>query len=157
MAKEVERKFLVKNEDWRGLGSSEEYCQGFLSTHPERVVRIRIAGTKATLTIKGKTQGISRAEFEYPLPMDEARTLLDHMCERPLIEKVRHVITHQGMVWEVDEFMGENQGLVIAEVELPDENHSVPLPPWVGEEVSHDPRYFNANLVSNPFSRWGRT
>lgn len=155
MGKEIERKFLVKNDAWRNLGRSEEYRQGFLSTHPERVVRVRIAGEKATLTIKGKTDGLTRAEFEYPLPMDEARVLLDRMCERPIIEKVRHVIRYEGMVWEVDEFHGDNQGLIIAEVELPDENHPLTLPPWVGEDVSHDARYFNANLVANPYSRWG--
>ncbi|MBF0283550.1 MAG: CYTH domain-containing protein [Magnetococcales bacterium] len=154
MATEIERKFLVKGEGWRELGNGEMFRQGFLSTTKERVVRVRVAGEQAWLTIKGATQGVSRAEFEYPIPVQDALVLLNDLCERPLIEKVRYKIPHAGMLWEVDEFMGENQGLVIAEVELQDASQTPALPSWVGDEVSHDPRYFNANLVKNPYANW---
>ncbi|MBF0126108.1 MAG: CYTH domain-containing protein [Magnetococcales bacterium] len=155
MGREIERKFLVRGDAWRSLGQGKDYQQGFLSTVKERVVRVRLVGDQATLTIKGVSAGISRLEFEYPIPGDEARVMLETLCERPLIEKVRYRIPLGDLVWEVDEFRGENQGLILAEVELTDENQSVALPSWVGEEVSSDPRYFNANLVRTPFSRWG--
>ncbi|MBF0307947.1 MAG: CYTH domain-containing protein [Magnetococcales bacterium] len=157
MAKEIERKFLVRGEAWRHLGEVSEYRQGFLSTVRERVVRVRIAGDKGTLTIKGVTRGVTRSEFEYPIPLEDARILLQEICERPLIEKKRHRIPQGELVWEVDEFFGENEGLILAEVELRDEHQEVTLPDWVGREVSDDPRYFNANLVANPFKNWGKS
>ncbi len=154
MGKEIERKFLIKNDGWRSLASGTMYRQGYLSTVKERTVRVRTVGGKGFLTIKGVTTGVTRAEFEYEIPVTEANAMLDGLCERPLIEKSRYRIEHGGLVWEVDEFFGENRGLVIAEVELADEGQRIDLPSWVGEEVSDDPRFFNSNLTRNPFTRW---
>jgi CYTH domain-containing protein len=120
-------------------------------------VRVRIVGDRGFLTIKGPTEGNSRAEFEYPIPLEDARTLLDNLCDPPLIEKIRYQIKVGGLVWEIDEFSGENQGLIVAEVELTDENQAIALPDWVGREVSDDPRYFNVNLVRNPYCNWSAT
>ena len=152
MGKEIERKFLVVDEQWRAADGTK-YRQGYLSTDKERTVRVRIAGNKAMLTIKGITQGASRAEYEYEIPVEDAEELLD-LCQRPIIEKWRHEIEHAGMTWEVDEFFGDNQGLVLAEVELDSPDEAFDLPPWVGKEVTDDPRYFNANLVHHPFRNW---
>ncbi|MBF0428383.1 MAG: CYTH domain-containing protein [Magnetococcales bacterium] len=156
MGKEIERRFLVQGDEWRSLGSGMDYQQGFLSTVKERVVRVRIAGDKATLTIKGVMEGLSRLEFEYVIPKADAQIMLNTLCERPWIEKTRYRIPIGDLVWEVDEFRGANQGLLVAEVELTDENQVVDLPTWVGQEVSSDSRYFNANLVHTPFSLWGK-
>lgn len=154
MGKEIERKFLVKNDSWRGQGSGKRYRQGYLSTVKERTVRVRTAGEKAFLTIKGITVGASRSEYEYEIPVADANEMLARLCEQPLIEKTRYRISHTGLVWEVDEFEGENRGLITAEVELGDEHQPVPLPGWIGKEVTGDPRYFNANLVAKPFTTW---
>ncbi len=154
MGKEIERRFLVQGETWRGLADGVEFRQGFLSTVKERVVRVRIAGGKGTLTIKGLTRGVSKLEFEYEIPLDEARSLLEALCQRPLIEKTRYRIPHRGLIWEVDEFIGDNRGLILAEVELQSEDQTIDPPPWIGEEISSDPRYFNSNLVQKPFSQW---
>ncbi len=154
MAKEIERKFLLKNDAWRGQDNGKRYRQGYLSTVKERTVRVRTAGDKGFLTIKGITVGASRPEYEYEIPLKDANEMLDQLCERSLIEKTRYRISHAGLVWEVDEFEGDNRGLVTAEVELKDEHQSVTLPDWVGEEVTGDPRYFNANLVAKPFTQW---
>jgi adenylate cyclase len=154
MATEIERKFLVKDDSWRGLGPGSRYRQGYLSTDPERTVRARVVAGKGYLTIKGKTVNAARAEYEYSIPVQDAEEILDELCERPLIEKTRYRIDYQGLVWEVDEFEGENAGLVIAEVELASADQAVSLPGWIGEEVTADPRYYNANLIANPFSRW---
>jgi adenylate cyclase len=154
MGKEIERKFLVKNDSWRGQDNGKRYRQGYLSTVKERTVRVRTAGDKGFLTVKGITVGASRPEYEYEIPVADANEMLDQLCERPLIEKTRYRISHTGLVWEVDEFDGENRGLITAEVELKDEHQSVTLPGWVGQEVTGDPRYFNANLVAKPFTTW---
>ena len=154
MGKEIERKFLVKDDSWRGQDTGKRYRQGYLSTVKERTVRVRTAGEKAFLTIKGITVGASRPEYEYAIPVGDANEMLDRLCEQPLIEKTRYRISHTGLVWEVDEFEGENRGLITAEVELKDEHQSVTLPGWIGEEVTGDPRYFNANLVAKPFTAW---
>lgn len=154
MATEIERKFLVKDDSWRGPVPGSHYRQGYLSTDPERTVRARVAAGKGYLTIKGKTVNAARAEYEYAIPVQDAEAILDQLCKRPLIEKTRYRIDYQGLVWEVDEFGGENAGLVIAEVELASADQAVALPAWVGEEVTADPRYYNANLIANPFSRW---
>jgi CYTH domain-containing protein len=154
MAKEIERKFLVKeDETWRSV-SGKIYRQGYLSTVKERTVRIRTIDDKAYLTIKGITVGATRREYEYEIPVHEAKEMLDELCERPLIEKTRRIIEHEGLVWEVDEFFGENAGLILAEVELEDEDQDLAKPAWIGEEVTDDPRFFNANLVNNPYSKW---
>jgi len=152
---EIERKFLVASDAWRGLAPGTRYRQGYLSTVETRTVRIRVAGDHAYLTIKGATAGIARAEFEYEIPLADAQALLDDLCERPLIEKTRYRIPFAGHVWEVDEFHGDNEGLIVAEVELPTADAPVDLPPWIGAEVSADPRYANANLTRAPYRTWG--
>ncbi|MBP7462657.1 MAG: CYTH domain-containing protein [Candidatus Delongbacteria bacterium] len=154
MGKEIERKFLVKSDAWKSLATGTYYRQGYLSTIKERVVRVRTIGDKGFLTIKGITVGVTRSEFEYEIPVEEANLMLDNLCEKPIIEKLRAKIKLDGLVWEVDEFHGENQGLVVAEVELQDENQKLTLPDWIGPEVSGDPRYFNSNLILRPYTHW---
>ena len=152
MAVEIERKFLVVGDAWRSA-PAEFYSQGYLNRDKLRTVRVRIAGEEAFLTIKGESVGARRAEFEYPIPLWDARELLT-LCEQPLIEKNRRKILYEGFVWEVDEFLGENLGLVVAEIELPAEDTPFERPEWVGEEVTADARYFNSNLSLTPFSCW---
>jgi adenylate cyclase len=154
MSIEIERKFLVRDERWRSLGQGVLLRQGYLSSHPDRIVRVRIEGDAAVMTIKGRTVGASRGEWEYPIPLDDARVFLDALCEKPIIEKTRYRIAHRGMVWEVDEFHGDNAGLVVAEIELTSEDQPFDKPDWIGEEVTHDPRYFNANLLRHPYCKW---
>jgi adenylate cyclase len=156
MATEIEQKFLVATDAWRDGTPGTRIAQGYLSQDPERTVRVRIAGETAWLTIKGRTLGIARAEFEYAIPLAEAKALLG-MCLPSVIDKTRYEIGFAGHCWEVDVFHGENEGLVIAEVELEDESVCPELPPWLGAEVSTDPRYFNSRLAALPFSRWGRS
>ncbi len=151
---EIERKYLVIREDYRSLASPEPILQGYLNSDKNRTVRVRINGNTATLTIKSLTVGISKEEFEYEIPVHDASTMLNSICERPIIEKMRYRINHAGKIWEVDEFHGENDGLVVAEVELESESETLDIPDWIGPEVSHDPRYFNSNLLKNPYSRW---
>lgn len=153
MGVEIERKFLVKSDQWRNLAQGELYRQGYIPTL-ESTVRIRVIRDRGFLTIKGKTQGISRAEFEYEIPIEDATQMLDQLCKPPLIEKYRHKIELNGLVWEVDEFLGANRGLTIAEVELKSANHAIELPEWIGEDVSHDPRYYNSNLAQHPYTTW---
>ena len=155
MGQEIERKFLVKGDAWRSLGTATRYRQGYLSTVKERTVRVRTIADKAYLTIKGVSEGIARAEFEYEIPVEDATALLDGLCERPLIEKDRRKIPYRGHTWEVDEFFGDNAGLVVAEVELQSEDQTFETPEWIGVEVSDDPRYFNASLIANPYRMWG--
>jgi len=154
MGKEIERKFLVKNDSWRGQVEGRRYRQGYLSTVKERTVRIRTAGDKGFITVKGITVGASRSEYEYEIPLTDANEMLDRLCERPLIEKTRYRIPQGNVAWEIDEFEGDNRGLITAEVELKDEHQSVAFPSWLGQEVTGDPRYFNANLVAKPYSTW---
>ena len=154
MGNEIERKFLVCSEGWRDLAEGRRYRQGYLSTHKARSVRVRTIGEKGYLTIKGPSKGITRAEFEYEIPLADANAMLDTLCERPLIDKIRFCIPFAGLTWEVDEFFGENAGLVVAEVELGDEAQRFERPAWVGREVSDDPRYFNASLIANPYQNW---
>ena len=154
MPKEIEKKFLVKGDDWRGKAVGKRYRQGYLSTVKERTVRVRTVDAKGFITVKGQSVGASRSEYEYEIPVTDANEMLDRLCERPLIEKTRYRIPGAGVVWEVDEFGGENRGLIVAEVELESEDQQVSLPDWIGREVTDDPRYFNANLVAHPYSRW---
>jgi len=154
MGQEIERKFLVKGTAWKAQAAGMLYRQGYLSSVKERTVRVRIGGEKAFLTIKGLNKGVTRMEFEYPVPVDDAAAMLDGLCERPLIEKTRYVLPSGGYTWEIDEFHGDNDGLVVAEVELQRADDKPPLPEWVGEEVSSDARYFNSNLVKKPFKTW---
>ena len=146
MGREVERKFLVRGDAWRS-GKAVLYRQGYLTTDKHRTVHVRIAGTQAYLTVKGITAGRTRREYEFDIPLRDANEMLDTLCLSPVIEKRRTRIEYDGLVWEVDEFLGANRGLVIAEVELTSEDQPVNKPPWVGAEVSDDPRYYNANLV----------
>ncbi|HOP46068.1 MAG TPA: CYTH domain-containing protein [Desulfobacteraceae bacterium] len=152
---EIERKFLVEGDSWRITSKGLFYRQGYLSLIKERIVRVRTVGQKGFLTIKGPARGISRLEYEYEIPLEEAEGMLEHLCERPIIEKYRHRIEYDGIIWEVDEFLGENAGLILAEVELEDEKDMPSLPEWIGREVSYDQRYFNANLVKVPYKYWG--
>lgn len=153
MAVEIERKFLLRDESWRGLGSGTEYLQGYLSCVPERTVRVRIMGPVAALTVKGRAQAMTRPEFEYEIPVSDARELLA-LCLPPLVEKTRYCIYHGDDLWEVDEFHGLNAGLIVAECELSTPSQSLVLPAWIGEEVTGDPRYYNANLVAHPYTTW---
>ena len=156
MAEEIEHKYLVHLGLWQPADSGTLYRQGYLSEGKERVVRVRIAGDSAFLTIKGATDGITRLEFEYSIPLDDAADMLDRLCHRPLIEKTRHREMWEGRMWEIDVFHGDNAGLVIAEVEVAAACDHVVLPPWAGREVSDDPRYFNNNLGAHPYKAWGR-
>lgn len=156
MGIEIERKFLVTdNWDWRLDSNPNLYRQGYLNSDKNRTVRVRTSLNDGCgfLTVKGLTVGASRPEFEYEIPYDEAEQLLK-LCERPLIEKYRSTIKVLGMTWEIDEFVGENKGLIIAEIELKEEAQQFQLPKWVGEEVTGDPRYYNSSLVKLPFTQW---
>lgn len=152
MATEIERKFLVIGNDWK-QGDCMRISQGYLNRDKERTVRVRIAGKEAFLTIKGATQGASRAEFEYPIPLEDAQQLIG-LCDGPVIEKFRYVLEYKGMTWEVDEFQGANLGLVVAEIELTSEGQDFERPGWVGQEVTEDPRYFNSRLSTHPYAAW---
>lgn len=154
MAKEIERKFLVNGLEWKNLAKGTEYRQGYLSTVKERTVRVRTIDSAGYLTIKGISTGATRLEFEYEISVADAHEMLDKLCEKPLIEKKRYKIEHGGLIWEVDEFFGENNGLVVAEVELENENQEISKPEWIGKEVTNDPRYFNSNLTKTPYTKW---
>jgi len=154
MAVEIEKKFLVTSKDWKEGSSSTIYYQGYLCSGSGQTVRVRIAGDKAWLTIKGKHTNISRLEFEYPLPKDDAQVMLAEVCEQPIIHKRRFLKIYKGFTWEIDEFYGDNQGLVVAEIELTSEDQQFPRPDWLGEEVSHESRYYNASLRIYPYSMW---
>lgn len=156
MATEIERKYRVQLDKWQ-LAKVKAQCihlsQGYLSLEAERTVRIRIKEEIASLTIKGKTQGISRLEFEYSIPLKDGLALLK-ICQGSIIEKKRYTLEYDNLTWEVDEFEGDNTGLIVAEVELESEDQSIVLPSWIKEEVSDDVRYYNANLVQYPFKDW---
>jgi len=154
MGKEIERKFLVRGDAWRTLAKGTSYRQGYLNSAKERTVRIRTIDDKAFLTIKGLTVGATRSEYEYAIPLADCNAMLDALAEKPLIEKTRYKVPFAGLTWEIDEFFGDNAGLVVAEVELDSEGQAVTKPEWVGEEVSADPRYFNSNLIKHPYTRW---
>lgn len=152
MGHEIERKFLVVSDSWRAGAERVRIRQGYLSLQP--TVRVRTKGEHGYLTIKGPAEGITRAEYEYEIPRAEADELLDALCRRPLIDKWRYRLQVDGVIWEVDEFLGENVGLIVAEVELASADQDLVLPAWVGLEVSADWRYSNAALSERPFSRW---
>lgn len=154
MGIEIERKFLVVNDDWRQQGQGTFLRQGYISAEPGRIVRVRIEADRASLTIKGLASGISCGEWEYPIPLADGQALLKEVCQPPLIEKVRHRILYEGLLWEVDEFSGDNAGLVVAEVELESESQEFARPSWLGAEVSHERRYANANLLKHPYRLW---
>jgi adenylate cyclase len=154
MGDEIERKFLVRGDAWKADATHSAYRQGFLSTEPERTVRVRLADGRGWLTVKGISVGARRPEYEYEIPREDAARMLDTLCKRPLIEKVRHRLVVGRHTWEVDVFEGDNQGLVIAEVELGDEDETFERPAWLGDEVTDDPRYFNSSLVEHPYKDW---
>lgn len=154
MGKEIEKKYLVTDDSYKRLAQPKLYRQGYLSSSPDRVVRVRIVDDKAFITIKGPASGATRDEYEYEIPREDAQEMLNNLCEKPIIEKHRYIIDYSGRKWEVDEFHGENEGLVITEIELEDINQEYEMPLWVGEEVTADQRYANSNLIKNPFSKW---
>jgi CYTH domain-containing protein len=154
MGKEIEKKFLIVNDGWRHLSTGEPYCQGYLNTEKGRTVRVRTINNRGILTIKGPNVGGVRLEYEYDIPFNEALEILHELCRKPLIEKNRYKIPFEGFIWEVDEFKGENDGLLFAEIELQHEGQEFTKPPWIGDEVTDDSRYYNANLVNNPYSNW---
>lgn len=154
MTIEIERKFLVADSDYRKLGEAESCRQGYLLSSPERTVRVRVMAERGFLTVKGRTKGLSRAEYEYEIPVAEAEQMLEKLCKKPLVEKTRYTVEINGLTWHIDEFEGQNRGLVMAEVHLESESQQISLPDWLGPEVSGDARYFNVNLVQNPYCRW---
>ncbi|MCC5865031.1 MAG: CYTH domain-containing protein [Wenzhouxiangella sp.] len=154
MGTEIERKFRVTGHQYRDLAVGTRYRQAYLSTDKERVVRVRVVDDQAWLTIKGKTRGVSRAEFEYEIPVTDAVDMLENLCQQPIIDKTRYRLPLAEHVWEIDEFHGVNNGLIVAEIELSSEDESFEKPDWLGEEVSGDPRYFNANLIAHPYRDW---
>lgn len=148
MATEIEHKYIVIDNSYREFVSqSINIFQGYLSKDKERTVRIRIANDKAFITIKGKTMGDTRAEFEYPIPVDDALTMLKELCVQPIIEKTRHIVLYNGNTWEIDEFKGTLAGLTLAEIEIPSSQYKYDIPPFVGKNVTNDARYYNSNLL----------
>jgi adenylate cyclase len=154
MAHEIERKFLVQGDAWRRGAEGVLYRQGYLRADATCLVRVRIGGGKAFLAVKSLLSGITRLECEYPIPRTDAQEMLERLCPRPWIEKRRWRVRYAGRDWDIDEFLGENEGLILAEVELEREDEAMDLPPWTGREVSEDPRYFNVNLARNPYRLW---
>ena len=160
MAIEIERKYLVKDDSWREGAKGQKYMQGYMSRGEVATVRVRITEKGAFLTIKGKPAikegeiSAAKLEFEYPVPLADAKEMLTLLCQGPIIEKTRFCVEHAGMTWEIDEFYGENDGLLMAEVELESEDQSVEIPSWIGREVTSDTRYYNASLSVNSYSKW---
>ncbi len=154
MSIEIEKKFLVKSDAYKAYAKSVLFRQGYLSTSTGRTVRVRRYDDKGFITVKGKTNNCSRLEYEYRIPNEDADNMLDNLCVQPIIEKVRHFLSYKGYEWVVDEFLGGNEGLVVAEIELSDEKESFEKPDWIGTEITADTRYYNSNLVNNPYSTW---
>ncbi|MES2148675.1 MAG: CYTH domain-containing protein [Pseudomonadota bacterium] len=155
MGVEIERKYLLAGDGWRTLARPVLLRQGYLSSDPARVVRVRIEGGQAMLTIKGPNVGMRRGEWEYPIPVEDAGVMLDTLCQQPLVEKYRSRIVVGAHTWEVDEFLGANQGLVMAEIELASEDETFEMPDWIGTEVTGQQRYYNSSLIRHPYSSWG--
>lgn len=155
MATEIERKFLLKDDSWRVLADAgTHYRQGYFAQPGKASIRVRLAGDMAYLNIKSAELGVRRSEYEYAIPVTDAMEMLDKLCEKPLIEKVRYLVKHAGHLWEIDVFEGDNEGLVVAEIELSDEDEAFEKPAWLGDEVSEDPRYYNVCLVRQPYKDW---
>jgi adenylate cyclase len=155
MPQEIERKFLLKDETWRSeTQSSHLIVQGYFETAPGLTLRVRTMGQQAFLTLKGKSVGITRSEFEYEIPHADALLMLKEFCGARIVKKNRHKVIHKDHTWEIDEFDGENAGLIVAEIELKHENETFEKPPWVGSDVSHDKRYTNAALSKKPYQKW---
>jgi len=156
MADEIERKFLVEQPDWQSdadVVDAVDIDQGYLCADKARSVRVRLSDSRAKLTVKGPTKGITRQEFEYDVPVDEARALLD-LCGGLRVAKRRYNVRYAGKDWEVDVFSGANEGLIVAEIELEHAGEAFEKPPWLGKEVSEDTRYYNSNLAQAPFHKW---
>jgi adenylate cyclase len=151
---EIEYKFLVTSREWKKNAEGVYYKQGYLSADNKRTVRVRLEGSVPKLTIKGEKAGPAGKEFEYEIPYEDAAYLLEYLCLKPLVEKKRFKVKYKGFTWEVDEFLGENEGLLLAEIELKDVNQKFDKPGWVGKDVTDDPKYKNSNLVKNPFKNW---
>jgi adenylate cyclase len=149
MGIEIERKFLVIGDDWRKLGTPIRIAQGYLGDSIERVVRVRTAGEEAYITVKGINTGITRLEYEYAIPLKDANEMLERLCLRPLIVKTRWVVNHAGSLWQVDEYHEPRSDLVVAEIELANVDETFELPPWIGEEVSGNPAYYNHTMVTS--------
>lgn len=156
MGVEIERKFLLRSEEYKKLGEGKKFIQGYLSSNKERVVRVRVKNDKGYLTIKGPNSGSSRMEFEYEIPCEEAQYMLRNLCEKSIIEKIRYNVEYEGHIWEVDCFLGENEGLEIAEIELSSEEETFSIPEWIGEEVTEDKRYYNSYIAKNPYKLWDK-
>ena len=154
MKKEIERKFIVLDNSYKDLGDCECCIQGYIPSTNEPLIRIRQIGQKSFITIKSDINGITRLEYEYEIPNEDAKDLLKLFCKKTIIEKNRYQINYQSTLWEVDEFLGENSGLVIAEVELSSEDANFSKPSWIGQEVSHDTKYYNYKLIEYPYSKW---
>lgn len=157
MGTEIERKFLINDDGWRSQAEGVHYRQGYLNRPNSPTVRVRTLGEQGFLTIKGATMNSTRLEFEYEIPYEEACEILDRLAVSPIVEKLRYTIPYEGFIWEVDEFLGENLGLIFAEIELDHPEQPFTRPPWIGREVTDDPRFYNINIASNPYSRWKDT
>jgi adenylate cyclase len=154
VATEIERKFLVTGDQWRAVSTGETICQGYVCADHQQSVRVRVAGSKAFLTLKKAGNGFSRLEFEYDIPLADAQEMLATMCGGRLVEKIRYTLVESDREWVVDVFGGENAGLVVAEVELDSEDQHVELPSWAGREVTNEPCYLNTNLLKRPYTSW---
>ena len=155
MALEIEHKFLLANDGWReNVSHSVIYRQGYLSSQSTSSIRVRISDNQAWLNIKSATIGTQRHEYEYEIPFSDAQEILDTLCLKPVIAKTRHFVTHENHLWEIDEFEGDNAGLIVAEIELAQQNERFAKPDWIGIEVTQDVRYYNNNLTKNPYNQW---
>ncbi|MFH1121646.1 MAG: CYTH domain-containing protein [Bacteroidota bacterium] len=156
MPLEIEHKFLVNSTVFRSLAKPVRYRQGYLAVLPDKVIRVRTAGEEGYITVKVRVTNLTRQEYEYRIPLPDATKMLNEMCVGSIIEKVRYRILHKGFTWEVDEFLGENEGLVVAEIEVSQEGEIFEKPDWIGEEVTGNPRYLNSNLSIRPFNTWNK-
>ena len=154
MAKEIERKFLIDISGVESIGSGSRIKQGYISTTDNTAVRIRVSGTVAYLTLKGENQGATRPEFEYEIPIEDANEIIKELCSGPVIDKTRYLVEYGSHTWEIDVFHGDNDGLIVAEVELESETEEVDLPKWVINEVTGEVKYYNSSLLDNPFNKW---
>ena len=154
MAKEIERKFLIDISGVESIGSGSRIKQGYISTTDNTAVRIRVSGTVAYLTLKGENQGATRPEFEYEIPIEDANEIIKELCSGPVIDKTRYLVEYGSHTWEIDVFHGDNDGLIVAEVELESETEEVDLPKWVINEVTGEVKYYNTSLLDNPFNKW---
>ncbi|WP_444895015.1 CYTH domain-containing protein [Microbulbifer sp. EKSA008] len=157
MAKEIERKFLVDEKSIASFTGGKRIKQAYVSTESKAVVRVRVIGDRAYLTLKGESKGITRTEFEYPIPFEDANEMIAELCDGPLIDKTRFIVEHEKHTWEIDIFHGDNDGLIVAEVEMQSESESVVLPEWIDKEVTGDPKYYNSNLLDFPFKDWDKS